>query len=157
MQNEINNTEKDNAENTDVVRPMYNSIEYSDNYSKTSGGLWQYYRDEPSLGDNVLIANFLCKIASFKFKQILTGKTGVDGTTDAEIMVPLKYLSNFWKTLKIALINFEINLILTCSANGVISSAAANRAITFAITDAKLYVSIVTLSTQDNAKLLQQM
>ena len=69
-------------------------------------------------------------------------------------MVTLKYLSNFWRTLEIPLINCEINAILTWSANFVISNAAANQATTFAITDIKLYVPVVTLSTDDNAKLL---
>ena len=72
-------------------------------------------------------------------------------------MVPLKYLSNFWRILEIPLINCEINLILTCSANCFISIAAENQATTFAITNAKLWVSVVTLSTDDNAKLLQQL
>ena len=72
-------------------------------------------------------------------------------------MVPLKYSSNFWVTLEMSLINCEINLILTWSANCVISSAAENQAIIFAISDTKLYVSVVTLSTQNNGKLLQQM
>ena len=72
-------------------------------------------------------------------------------------MVPLKYSSNFSVTLEMSLINCEINLILTWSANCVISSAAENQAIIFAISDTKLYVSVVTLSTQDNGKLLQQM
>ena len=69
-------------------------------------------------------------------------------------MVPLKYLSNFWKTLKMPSINCEMNLILTWSANCVISNAATNQTTGFSITDIKLCVSIVTLSTQDNAKLL---
>ena len=72
-------------------------------------------------------------------------------------MVPLKNLSNFWRTLEMALINSEFNFILTWSTNCVISSAAAIQDITFAITDTKLYVpAVVTLSTDDNAKLLQQ-
>ena len=66
-------------------------------------------------------------------------------------MVPLKYLSNFWRTLEMYLINCEVNLILTWSENCV-----ANQNATFAITDTKLYVPIMTLSTQNNAKLLQQ-
>ena len=64
--------------------PMYNLIEYSDNYSKTSGSLWQYYKDDPN--------NNLANSKSFKSKVKLTGKTPVDGNTkDAEIIVPLKY------------------------------------------------------------------
>ena len=69
-------------------------------------------------------------------------------------MVPLKYLSYFWRTLGRPLINCETNLILNWSANSVISNSAANQATTFAITDTKLYVPVVTLSTEDNAKLL---
>ena len=72
-------------------------------------------------------------------------------------MVPLKYLSNFWKTLEMPLINCEINLILIWSANCVTSNADANQVTTFAITDTKLYVPVVTSSTEDNAKLLQQL
>ena len=72
---------------------MYNLIEYSDKYSKTSGGLWQYYRDEPN--DN------LADSESFKCKIKITGKTSAAGNEkDVEIMVPLKYLSNFWRTLE---------------------------------------------------------
>ena len=72
-------------------------------------------------------------------------------------MVPLKYLSNFWRTLDVRFINHEINLILTSSANCVISNSVANQAATLAITDIKLYILVVTLSTQDIAKLLQQL
>ena len=87
----------------------------------------------------------------------MTGQTGDDGTKNVEIMVPLKYLSNFWITLEMPLINCEINLILTWSTNCVIvSTNAANQNVTFEITDTKLYVPVVTLSTQDNSKLLQQ-
>ena len=126
--------------------PMYNLIEYSDNYSKTSGRLWQYYKDD--LNDNIS--------DSFKPKIKITGKTPDDGNTkDVEIIVPLKYLSNFWRTLKITLINGEVNLILTWSSNCVISSA--NGETKFKMTDTKLYVLVVTLSNQDSAKLLQQL
>ena len=73
-------------------------------------------------------------------------------------MVLLKYLSNIWKTLEMLLTSCEINLFLTWSEKCVITSnTAANQATTFAITDTKLYVSVVTLSTQDDAKLLQQL
>ena len=85
----------------------------------------------------------------------MTGQTGDDGTKEVEIIVPLKYLSNYWRFLELPLINCEITLILTWSANCII--VASNDAITFAITDTKLYVPVVTLSTQDNAKLLQQL
>ena len=128
--------------------PMYNLIEYSDNYSKTLGSLWQYYKDDPN--DNI------AQSESFKSKIKITGKTPADGNTkDVEIMVPLKYLSNFWRTLEMPLINCEVELILIWSKNCVISSATGETK--FAITETKLYVPVVTLSTEDNAKLLQQL
>ena len=86
----------------------------------------------------------------------ITGKTPAAGKTkDVEIIVPLKYLSNFWRILEIPLINCEVNLIFTWSPTCVISSATGETK--FKITETKLYVSVVTLSTQDNAKLLQQL
>ena len=102
----VNNTDIDNAQDIDIVMPMYNLIEYSDNYSKTSESLWQYYKDDPN--DNIADSK------SFQFKVKITGKTPDDGNTkDVEIIVPLKYLSNFWRTLEMPLINCEVNLILT--------------------------------------------
>ena len=96
---------------------MYNLIEYSDVYSKTSGNLWQYYRDEPTLGNNDNIIDFLAKNnnnISFKFKHQITGQTGNSSTKNVEIMVPLKYLSNFWRTPEMLLIDCEISLQLKC-------------------------------------------
>ena len=88
----------------------------------------------------------------------MTSQTGNNGTKNVEIMVPLKYLSNFWRTLEMLLINCEINLMLPWSSTCVIiSTDVANQIATFAITGTKLYVPVVTLSTQDNAKLLEQL
>ena len=144
----INNTDVDNARDIDIVMPMYNLIEYSDNYSKTSGSLWQYYKDNPN--DN------MTQSESFKSKIKITGKTPADGNTkDVEILVPLKYLSHFWRTLEMPLINCEVELILTWSKYCVISSATGETK--FATTETKLYVPVVTLSTEDNVKLLQQL
>ena len=138
----------DNAKDIDIVMPMYNLIEYSDNYAKTSGSLWQYYRDEPN--DN------LANSESFKFKVKITGKTpAAANEKEVEIMVPPKYLSNFWRTLEMPLINCEVNLILTWSSTCVITNSTG--AGTFEITDTKLYVLVVTVSTKENAKLLQQL
>ena len=94
---------------------MYNSIEYSDNISKTSGSLWQYFKDIPAVDNNNAIVNFAENnlTVSFNFKRKITGQTKDDGTKNVEIVVPLKYLSNFWRTLEMPLINCEINLILT--------------------------------------------
>ena len=82
-----------------------------------------------------------------KFEEKITDETGNDGTRNVELMMPLKYLSNFRRTLEMPLVNCEINLILTGSANCVLlSGAVANEASKFAITDTKLYVPVVTLS-----------
>ena len=117
--------------------PMYNLILYNDNYSKTFGSVWQYCKGE-------LILNNVATITL----------TGAGGTKDCEIMVLLKKLRNFRRTLEMPLLNCEINLILTWSANWIISSGtAANQATTLTITDTKLYFLVVTLSTKDNAKL----
>ena len=107
---EVNNTQIDNAKYIDVTILMYNLGESSDDYSKTSGSLW-----EPALADADAIANFhlASNSVSFKFKQKITGKTADGGTNDVEIMVLLKYLTNFCRTLEMLLINCEINLILT--------------------------------------------
>ena len=134
--------------------PMYNLIEYSNNCSKISGSLWQYYRDEPALTDAGAPDNSSGNSVLFKYKQKITGSTGNNGTKNVEIMFPLKYLSNVWRTLEMSLINCEISLILTWYANCVISSSA--QATTFVRNDTNLYVPVITLSIDDYAKLLQQ-
>ena len=174
-----NNTLIDNAEDLDIVIPMYNLLEYSKNYRNTTGSLWNFYRDEPNSGiggrnNNV---NYSIKDSkSFDYKASITGKlNGIDRTKDVEIVVPLKYLSNFWRTLNMPLINCEINLILTWSENCVLTSKATrdavpaqggNPAVTrvnnptnaiFKITDTKLYVPVVTLSTKDDNNFLEQL
>ena len=157
---EINNTQIDNAQDIDIVMPMYNLIEYSDNYAKTTGSLWQYCKDIPALNANDEIIAFDANnlTDSFDFKLKITGQTEDDGTKDVGIMVPLKYLSNFWRTLEMPLINCEVNFILTWSSTCVIASAInANQAATFAITDTKIYIPVVTLSTQENTKFFQQL
>ena len=134
----IINTQVDNAKDIDTAMPMYNLMEYSNNYAKTSGALWQYYRDEPN--DNLEDSE------SFKSKIKISGKTpNNDNEEDVEIMVPLKYLSNFWRTLEMPLINCEVNLILAWSSTCVITNSTG--AGTFAITDTQLYVPAVTLLT----------
>ena len=115
---EINNTQIENAKDIDIVMPMYNVIEYSDNYAKTTRRLWQYCKDIPARNantDEIIAFDANNLTDSFKFKAKITGQTGDDGTKYVEIMVPLKYLSNFWRTLEMPLINCEVNLILTWS------------------------------------------
>ena len=151
----INNTQINNAQYVDIVMPMYNLIEYSNNYSKTSGSLWQYCKEIPAVNNNGNIVDFTATNTTdlFKFKTKITGQTNNDGEmNNVEIRVPLKYLSNFWTTLEMPLINREVELILTWSADCVIvSTNVADQNPTFTITEANLYVPVVTLSTQDNA------
>ena len=136
---------------------MYNLIEYSKNYRKATGSLWNYYRDEPNSG---AVGNINCSIKdskSFNYKTSNTGKLEDKNVEkdDAEIVVPLKYSSNFWRTLDIPLINCEVSLTLTWSKICVITSKATREAdpnadpavdeinnptnATFKIKDTKLY------------------
>ena len=111
----INNTQIENAQYIDTVMPMYNLTEYSDNYSKTSGSLWQYCKDIPAVNNAGNIVDFTATNTtdSFKFKTKITSQTNNDEEINGvKIMVPLKYLSNFWGTLQIPLINCEVELIL---------------------------------------------
>ena len=158
---------------------MYNLIEYSKNDRKTTGSLWNYYRDEPNNppADNYN-SDTITNSAFFKYKSSITGKRpnndDNDNNTkdDVEIVVPLKYLSNFWRNLDMRLINCEINIILTCSENCVLTDIITHAAIppqkddprppinaplnvTFKIADAKLYISVVGLSIQDDNDLLE--
>ena len=84
-------------------------------YSKTSGSLWKYCKDVPAVDNNGAIVNFAVNNITdpFNFKVKMTGQTGDDGIKTVELMVPLKYESNFWRNLEMPLINCDINLILT--------------------------------------------
>ena len=157
---------------TDVVMPMYNLLEYSKNYKKTTASLWNYYRDEPSstIGNNNITHSIL-NSESFDYKAnfMENGVTHSNLTkNDVKIVVPLKHLSNFWRHLDIPLNNCEVELILTWFKNCVLidkSAREANYGATpvvyeidnpenaiFEITDTKLYVPIVTLSKEDGIK-----
>ena len=111
----INNTQEDDAKDFDILVPMHNLIEYRDNYSKISGSLWQYHKDIPAVNNNGDIVDFNGANAtdSFNFKAKITGQPDYDGEiNNVEIEAPLKYLSNFRRTLQMPLINCEVNLIL---------------------------------------------
>ena len=170
----INGVKTDNAEDLDVVMPMYNLLEYSKNYKKTTGSLWNYYRDEPS---DLLSSNS----ESFKYKTHIQGSSyntgageeGYDanevGKNKTEVLIPLKHLSNVWKSLNIPLINCEVKLILTWLKNCVLADMTVRAAqgnnpaivaplgLDFQITDAKLYVPVATLSKENDIKLLEQL
>ena len=134
-----------------ITMPMYNLIEYSDNYSDTSGSLWGFKRDD--IVNNVNVTND-DNAPSFKYKASGIGDTENNGTKNGiEIAVPLKYLSNFWISLETPFINCKVELSLKCIETCVLTTAANANKTTFEITDAKLYVPIVALSIEDNAKL----
>ena len=133
-----------------IAMPMYNLIEYSDNYSDTSGCLWQFKRDKVPADTADLTAD---NSQSFKYKAAFIGKTAhaVNNTNSSvknkKIVVPLKYLSNFWRELEIPLINCKLHLELNLVKDCILSSAGDSAKIK--TKDAKLHVPIVILSTKD--------
>ena len=151
--------------------PRYNLIDYSDNYADSSGSLYQFKRDESPMNDDRNPLNVaLDNSASFKYKASLLEKaTDADGNDrslkNAKIVVPLKYLSNFSRSLEISLISCKIHLELNWSNNCVMYGTdtyaggdhANDRETKFKITSTKLYVPIVTLSTKDNVNLIKQL
>ena len=160
----INGIKIDTVKDLDVVMQMHNLLEYNKNYRKTTGSLWNYYRDEPR---DPLSSNS----ESFKNKTSIVGKTqqNNDSLTNAKFVILLKHLSNSWRNLDIPLINCEVELILTWSKNCVLADKTAepaqggNPAIvapsgaTFKITDTKLYVPVVTFSKENDTKFLEQL
>ena len=149
----INDEHVDNADNLDIIMPMYNLIEYSNNYSDTSGSLWQFKTDEQNMNNgnpaNVTTADSSSfKYKSSLFKPPIATHNGV--FKDVKIAVPLKYLSNFWRSLEMPLINCKIHLELNWSKDCVRSAIDDT---TFKKTNTKLYVPIVTLSSKDDVKL----
>ena len=130
---------------------MYDLIRYSENDLQTSGSLWEYYRDQTGFNDDGKVIDFPVNddtSLSFKYEKNAMGRTENYDIKITEIWIPLKYLSNFRRTLKIPLINCEVNLILTWSGNCIlISGGTDNQLPTFGITDTKLHVPLVTLST----------
>ena len=148
---EINETFVDEADFINSTMPMYSLIEYSGNYSDTSGSLWNFKRDEITNNADVTNDN---NASSFKYKSNIIGNTENNGTKNGvEIAVPLKYLGNFWRSLEMSLINCKVELSLKWTENCIRTTAANANKVVFEITDAKLYVPIVTLSIEDNSKL----
>ena len=99
-------------QNINIAMPMYNLIEYSDNYSDTSGSLWQFKRDEQPIDNNGAFINITAEnSSSFKYKSNLIGNTNADGVNrkkeNLKIVVPLKYVSYFWRSLEMPLINYS--------------------------------------------------
>ena len=172
----------EDANDLDIVIPMYNLLEFSKNYRKTIGSLYIYYRDELSDDadnnsfDNIKVVNS----NTFKYKNKITGNpynvcAGVDGydvnkngKQEIELAIPLKYLGNFWRALNIPLISCEVSLELKWNKNCVITSLEERQVdagppvvrdnsptgTTLAINDCKLYIPVVTLSKEEEIILL---
>ena len=150
---EIDGTLANEANFFNITTLIYNSMESIGNYSDTSGSLWGFKRDE--IDNNVNLTND-DNASSFKYKASNIGNTENDETKDGvKIAAPLKYLSNLWRTLEMPLINWKVELSLKWIENCVLTTAADANKATFEITDATLYVPIVTLSIEDNANLLK--
>ena len=186
----INGELIEDADDLDIVMPMYNLLKHSKNYRKTIGSLYNYCRDE--LNDDADNYNFannnVVSSNTFNCKNKIIGNTyNVDSTIvpagggarvanpdyDAnksgkksiELAIPLKYLGNFWRALNIPLISCEVSLELKWNKNCVITSqqigvnldggnTAAPTGATLTINDCKLYIPVVTLSKNDEIKLL---
>ena len=186
----INGELIEDADDLDVVMHMYNLLEYSKNYGKTTGSLYNYYRDE--LNNDADLNNHpnnnVASSSAFKYKSELLGNTynvastndpgggaarvanpnydaNKSGRKEVVLVVPLKYLGNFWRALNIPLISCEVSLELKWDKNCVITSnqigrdldggnTAAPTGATFAINDCKLFVPVVTLSKDDEIKLV---
>ena len=155
----INDVHVETAENLDIIMPMYNLLEYSDNYADSSGILYQFKRDEQNMNNDNLADVTTTDSSSFKYKSSILGDLVADGANgglkDAKIVVPLKYFSNFFRSLETLLINCKTHLELNWTKDCIMSSVAG--ATTFKITSTKLYVPIVTLSTKDNVNLTKQL
>ena len=131
--------------------PMYNLIEFSYIYSE---------REEPALEISGRIVDFTSNSSSvsIKPKEKITGQTENDGTEDFEIMLPLKYPSNFRRVIEMPLTNCKINLILNWSLNCfLVAGTLANQVSTIRITDPRLYIPLVILLIQDYAKLPEKL
>ena len=156
----INDEHVATAENLDIVMPMYNLIEYSDNYQDSSATLYQYKRDEPAEADPIAYLTADTS-SSFKYKVNLLSNIAAANPNVArvarlnvKIVVPLKYLNNFFRSLEMPLINCKIKLNLTWKKECALSTDAGNAV--FIINDTKLYVPDVTLSKEDNKGFIEQ-
>ena len=185
----INGELIEDADDLDIVIPMYNLLEHSKSYRKTIRLLYNYYRDELTNDQNNNFANInVINSSPFQYKNKLLNNTynvnstrvpagggnripnpnyiaNLSGTLNLILAIPLKYLGNFWRALNIPLISCEVYLELKWNKNCIISSqqigvnldggnTAAPTGATLAINDCKLYVPVVTLSKDDEIKLL---
>ena len=144
----INDEYVEESDYLDIIMPMYNLLEYSDNHEHTTGSLSQFKRDEPPNDNNPVDNN----TASLKYKSLPDGNI-------IKLVVPLKYISNFFRSLEMTLVNCKIDLELTWHKDCLMSSANAddNNVVSFKINDTKLHIPIVTLSTKDNTSLTKKL
>ena len=152
---EINDEHVDTAENLDITMPMYNLIEYVDNYQDLPATLYQYKRDEPpdDIANNFTQNNS----TSFDYKIKLLGNPEVANNIarrNVKIVVPLKYLNNFFRSLEMPLINCKIKLNLTWKKECILSNQCGDAV--FIINDTKLFVPVVTFSKEDNKDFIEQ-
>ena len=150
---EINDEHIDTTKYLDIVMPMYNLIEYSDNYQDSSATLYQYKRDEPPEANAIedLTTN------SFKYKVSLLGNPVVADNIakrSVKVVVPLKYLSHYFRSLEVPLINCKIKLNLTWKKECVLSTDDGNAV--FIVNGSKMWVPVVTLSKEDNKDFIKQ-
>ena len=179
----IHNTLIEDADDLDIIMPMYNLLYYSKNCRKTTSSLWNYYRDKPNSGynndDRDRIYYSIKNSNSFDFKTSIIGKLEGNNTEleNIKIVVPLKHLSKFFRKLDVSLINSEVFLNLKWSKNCVLTSKATKSALPedaanslsavdalnnpinaeFLITDCKLYIPVVSLSSENENKLFEQL
>ena len=167
----INDENVETAENLDIIMSMYNLIEYSDNYADSFGSLYQFKRDESPTNDDRNFSNVaLDNSTSFKYKASILRKADDADRNDkslknTKIVVPLKNLFNFFRSLEMPLINCKIHLELNWNYDCVMYGAdtyagsdnANDRETTLQITNTKLYVPVATLSTEDNVNLTEQL
>ena len=136
--------------------PMYNLMEYSDNYQDSSATLYQYKRDEPT-EDDAVVDLTADNSSSLKYKISLLGNSVVANNIaiiNVKVVVPLKYLSNFFRSLEMPLINYKIKLNLTWKKECVLSTDEGNAE--FIVNNTKMYVPVVTLSKEVNKDFIEQ-
>ena len=167
----LNNEQVDTADDLDLTTNLYNMLEYSDNYADTTGSLCQYKRPEPR-DNNGNVGNLVTALSSFKYqsglvqKQLTTPNSeNVPANTDPnfanaqriwkniKIVVPLKYISNFFKNLELPLINTKLYMELNRTKCSVLCNQNQNSI--FQITKGELYIPVVTLNTENNNKLIE--
>ena len=151
----INDEHVEESEDLDIVMPMYNLLEYSNNYQNSTGSLYQFKRDEPPDGN----ANVSNDTTSLMYKSKLISGTDDNNVNNVKLVVPLKHVSSFFRSLEMPSVNYKIDLELAWHEDCMIFSvnAAAGQVVSFMITNTKLYVPVATLSTKDNNNLKKQL